>query len=76
MRWWRRWQQRRRPIDEICSKCHRELLVGGAWELIEHFPPSEADTMFGGGTFATSYWCRRHRPAGARRVDVNSVRAS
>lgn len=62
--------RRRGPVTgEVCRECFVLLRAGAAWRTIEHYPASEADAMFGGGTYGEAWWCRRHRRPGAERHD-------
>lgn len=70
---WLRRLRRGRLVDEICRCCYTQLHDGDAWETVEHHAPIDGESMFGGGTFGTAYWCRRHRPADAHRVKPGTL---
>jgi hypothetical protein len=71
-RWWRRLRGGR-PVDEICRECFEQLHARSAWETVTHYRPVGDEAGFGGGTFGTAYWCRRHRPDDATRVARGSL---
>lgn len=70
---WLRRLRRGRPVDEICRECFVQLHDRAAWETVVHHAPIVGESMFGGGTFGTAYWCRRHRPADAHRVKPGTL---
>ena len=60
---------RRRAVAarmEECETCGKLLAPRDAWEL-RAYPSDALDREFGGGTYMSAIYCRRHFPEGRER---------